>query len=287
MLTDRLAFDRELEAEPYSLGSEACRLDHFLRPDYAFWCDLSRDPPRFHRKQWEFWFIFTALRERGKVAPGMRGLGFGVGSEPMADAFASLGCRIVATDQAHETAQAQGWDINSEHADGLKAVRTHRLSSENVFFANVSFEIADMNAIGAHLRAFDFCWSSCAFEHLGSIRNGLDFVRNSVGALKPGGVAVHTTELHMDSNDATFESPKLSIFRRRDFEQLARELRAEGHHVAPLNFYLGAHELERYVDLPPYCADPCLRLEISGHRSTSFGIVVTRGLAAGGPDAPG
>jgi SAM-dependent methyltransferase len=275
MLVDRSAFDRELSGEPYSLGSEACRLDHFLRPDYAFWCNLSKDPPRFHRKQWEFWYIFVALRERGKIAPGMRGLGFGVGSEPMADAFASFGCAIVATDQASEAAHAQGWSETNQHAEGLRAVRTHRVSSDEAF-ANVSFEIADMNAIGSHLRQFDFCWSSCAFEHLGSIRHGLDFVRNSIDTLKPGGVAVHTTELHMDSNDATIETPTLSIFRRRDFEELAAGLRADGHHVAPLNFYLGVHELERYVDLPPYCADPCLRLDIGGHRSTSFGLIVTK-----------
>ena len=37
---------------------------------------------------------------------------------------------------------------------------------------------------------FDFVWSACAFEHLGSILNGLEFVVNSVKCLKPGGVVL-------------------------------------------------------------------------------------------------
>jgi hypothetical protein len=277
MLTDRSAFDRELICSPFSLGSEACRIDHFLRPDYGYWCELCHDPPRFHRKQWEFWYIFTALRERGKIGPGMRGLGFGVGSEPMADAFASLGCTVVATDQAPEAAAEQGWTAYNQHAAGLAAVRARHLTPDDVFDANVTFEISDMNAIGAHLRDFDFCWSSCALEHLGSIRRGLDFITNSVATLNPGGVAVHTTELHMTSNDQTLEAPTISIFRRRDFEELAAELRQAGHTVAPLNFYMGVHELEEHIDMPPYVADPSLRLEIAGHKSTSFGMIVTRG----------
>src|SRR5687767_7179476 len=98
----------------------------------------------------------------------MRRLGFGVGSEPMGDAFASQGCQVVATDQAPEAAAAQGWTAYDQHAAGLAAVRARNLTPADVFEANVTFEIADMNAIGAHLRGFDFCWSSCALEHLGS-----------------------------------------------------------------------------------------------------------------------
>jgi len=33
---------------------------------------------------------------------------------------------------------------------------------------------------------YDYCWSVCAFEHLGSIQKGLDFVKNAMNVLKPG-----------------------------------------------------------------------------------------------------
>ena len=44
------------------------------------------------------------------------------------------------------------------------------------------------------LGSFDFIWSSCSFEHLGSLGEGERFVLEALRFLKPGGVAVHTTE---------------------------------------------------------------------------------------------
>jgi hypothetical protein len=78
----------------------------------------------------------------------------------------------------------------------------------------VSMEICDMRSDLAHLRDFDFCWSSCSPVHLGLIRAGLDFIHNSIATLKVGGVAVHTTEYNVSSNEATIEYPNLVLFRR-------------------------------------------------------------------------
>ena len=39
-----------------------------------------------HRKMWEWLFIAEALRERGMLAAGRRGVGFGVGQEPLVSA---------------------------------------------------------------------------------------------------------------------------------------------------------------------------------------------------------
>jgi hypothetical protein len=41
-----------------------------------------------------------------------------------------------------------------------------------MFDALVDFDVADMNAMPDTLGQFDFVWSACAFEHLGSIRQG-------------------------------------------------------------------------------------------------------------------
>ncbi|MBV5337004.1 MAG: hypothetical protein J0653_03215, partial [Deltaproteobacteria bacterium] len=72
----------------------------------------------------------------------------------------------------------------------------------------------------------DFCWSSCSLEHLGSIKAGLDFIKASLKTLKVGGVAVHTTEYNVSSDEATIDNnPTLVLFRRCDIQGLVEELR--------------------------------------------------------------
>jgi hypothetical protein len=67
---------------------------------------------------------------------------------------------------------------------------------------------------------FDFLWSSCSLEHLGSLEAGMDFVKQSTDLLKPGGVAVYTTEFNVSSNDETLTSGPLVVYRKRDVEKL-------------------------------------------------------------------
>src|SRR5688572_30646700 len=101
-LTDPKRFDREWSDEPYVFTSTACRSDFFHLPLYGFWCDRLREKPVFLRKQWEYVYIAQALHERGYLKDGARGLGFGVGTEPLADLFASMGCHILGTDLGAE-----------------------------------------------------------------------------------------------------------------------------------------------------------------------------------------
>lgn len=63
--------------------SRLCNEEQFRAEDYAFWCGEFGQKPAMHRKQWEYVFICKALHERGLLAPGRRGIGFGVGSEPL------------------------------------------------------------------------------------------------------------------------------------------------------------------------------------------------------------
>jgi hypothetical protein len=69
-----------------------------------------------HRKFWEFAYISQCLEERGMLQPGRRGLGFGVGREPLASVFAKRGCAIVATDLAANAATRLGWAQSNQHA---------------------------------------------------------------------------------------------------------------------------------------------------------------------------
>lgn len=256
-----------------------CRAEDFRTPWFSYWTRRFHTELRQHRKLWEYVFIVQALWERGVLRDGSRGLGFGVGTEPLAALFAAEGCEIVGTDMAPDAAEASGWMETSQHALGKEALRHSYLCPDAVFDANVSFRICDMNAIPEDLTGFDFCWSSCALEHLGSIEHALVFIERSIECLKPGGWAVHTTEFNLSSNDETVDHMGTVLPRRRDFEALAERLAAKGHAIAPLDFNAGSEPADLYVDVAPYLKDPCLKIALMGFVTTSYAVIVRRGLA--------
>lgn len=261
---------------PYVFSSMLCREQHFHLPLYTYWCRVLGENPRFHRKQWEFVYICQTLYERGYLREGLTAIGFGVGKEPLVSYFASCGVKVLATDLDFNKAEELGWVSTDQHSDNLSALNERGLCEPDKFNELARFQNVDMNHIPKDIGKFDFCWSSCAFEHLGSIRKGLDFVINSARLLKPGGVAVHTTEYNVSSNSKTLDNnPSFVIFRRCDIELLVGELKSEGFEVEPIDFSSGEDELERYVDLPPYVDEPHLRLQLAGeYVSTSLGIIV-------------
>ena len=257
--------------------STLCRQVHFSLDQYRYWVKAMKDKPLFHRKQWEFVYVAQALFERRMLAPGRRGLAFGVGKEPLPALFASLGCEVVATDQSLDGAVRAGWVRTNEHSSDLSALNERGICPPDLFAARVSFEEADMNAIPTKFNGgFDFCWSACSLEHLGSLRRGIDFVLNSMRVLKPGGVAVHTTEFNLSSNDETIETQDLSIYRRRDIESLIEELTRQGFVVEPLDLSPNDGFAERVIDLPPFSrGEPHIRLQIGNFDCTSVGIIAT------------
>ncbi len=257
-----------------------CRQSSFEEPYFSFWAARLGEGLRYHRKLWEFVFICQVLWERGAVKPGARGLGFGVGLEPLPAFFASEGCEVVATDLSPDRAVAAGWAQSAQYAIEKEALKRPLVCPDDTLFErNVSLRHCDMNAIPSDLTDFDFCWSACALEHLGSIEKGLDFVVNSVGCLKPGGWAVHTTEFNLGSNEETVDEMSTVLFRRRDLEGLAERLNAAGHHAAVFDFEPGHGVLDQYVDLPPYRGEPHLAAALTGFAATSIGIIVQRGAA--------
>lgn len=255
--------------------SQACTQAQLAEAAYVHWCRRIGEEPRAHRKQWEFCFIAQALARGGMLAPGLAGLGFGVGGEPLSALFAASGVGIVATDLMPADAAALGWVETAQHARSREALNDRGLCPPDVFDRLVELRYADMNALPADLTGFDFCWSACALEHLGSIALGLAFIRNSLGALRPGGLAVHTTEFNCCSDEDTLDGSSTVLFRRRDLLGLARALIAEGHQIR-LNFELGDLPLDRYVDIAPYSADNHLKLRIEKWVTTSFGLIVRK-----------
>lgn len=264
------------------LRSQACTQYQIESPSFLYWAQrLHERPGGLHRKLWEWCFAAQVLHERGLLRPDARGLGFAVGNEPLTALFASLGAHIVATDLDQAEAAEAGWVESNQHAAGLEQLNDRGLCPADEFRERVRFRNADMRNIADDLRDFDFVWSSCAMEHLGSLGHGVEFVRNAMQCLRPGGIAVHTTELNCDSDTDTIETGGSVVYRQRDLTALARQLRELGHHVEPLDFHVGETEADRYVDEEPYGGKSHIKLRIGPYASTSIGLIVTKGTNIG------
>ncbi len=257
--------------------SEICKAKDYYTDWYKRWCSEISETPRFHRKQWEFAYIMQALWERGCIAEGMNGLVFAVGTEPLPSVFAKYGCSIMATDLHPAQGQALGWTHDNQLCFGVEALNTRKLCPANVFEEKVRYRPVDMNQIPQDLSGFDFNWSSCSFEHLGSIKKGLAFLKNQMKTLKPGGWAVHTTEFNIASNDRTVENNITVVFRMKDIETIANELRKDGHFVEELDYSLGGLPEDYYVDIFPYKQEIHLRLQMDGFVVSSIGLIIKKG----------
>jgi hypothetical protein len=257
-------------------SSQMCTASQMDEPAYKRWLGVLGEPARFHRKQWEVIYILQVLDSAGMLRPGRKGLGFAVGREPLPAIMAAHGVEILATDLPEDHASTRLWSTTNQHGC-LDALRYPQLCVNTIFDRNVSFRAVNMTDIPDDLGGFDFCWSACAFEHLGSIEAGLSFVQRSLDPLRPGGISVHTTEFNVTSNDLTMEHRTTSLFRRRDMEVLALRLIAEGHDVAQIKLDSGEHVMDDHVDVPPYANDPHLKMALMRYVTTSFGIIVRKG----------
>jgi len=272
------------------LKSSVCRMQDLL--DNNKWInEMGKTITRLHssdsdcvmnRKAWEFVFITQALYERGMLATGKKGLGFAVGKEPLPALFAKYGCEIIATDIDCSTETGKVWVNTNQHSgNSLNNLYKADICDRDIFYKNVSFKSLDMNAIPDDFTDYDFCWSSCAFEHLGSIEKGKQFIYNMIKCLKPGGIAVHTTEYNLSSYCGGLDNTLYVVFGQQDFEEMRNTLIAQGHYVEDLDFRLGNYGEENYIAYPPY-KNPHFKLFINDcdkeYISTSFGLIIKKGV---------
>lgn len=266
----------------------ACRYKDFSLPWYRQQEDALkiRDIYKGHsaaqvdfvnRKFWEWCAIAQSLEDREMLQEGKRGLGFAVGTEPLAAYFANKGCKILATDLAPEVSE-KSWIDRNEHAASLNAVYYPELISRLDFDKNVSFQPADMRTLSDLTGKYDFLWSSCALEHLGTLQAGIEYIMKSAQLLDVGGVAVHTTEFNVNSDDATVVEGPNVLYRKRDLEELSSMLRKDGFTLLGLDFDIGSHQYDIEYDTEPYMESgkPHIKLDISGYVSTSFLLVIER-----------
>jgi len=246
-------------------------------------------PVVFHRKLWELAYVLQALWEHGFMEHGKRGVGFGCGVEPIPSYLASRDVAVTVTDLPPEHGATIGWQNTNQYTATLEHAYNAALVDRDRFAKYVSLEYVDMNAIPTTLRDYDFCWSVCALEHVGSIKLGLAFIENSLNTLRPGGLAIHTTEYNYANDAATIDNWGTVLFQRRHFNELAERLRTNGHRVAELDFSVGDKILDRFIDLPPYPHDMTLvqqaywardsnhiKAAVDGFASTCFGLIIQK-----------
>ncbi len=231
-----------------------------MTPEFLFWCNRLKEAPRWHRKVWEYVMICQALWERGMLRAGRRGCGFRIGQELLPALFASLGCEVLAADAPAASPEA----LNARSA-----------LSPTEFNSRVGFRAVDMTRLPEDLGTFDFLWSSGAVAHFGDLRQGVEFIEKACRHLRPGGVAVHTTEFNVSSNEKTVDRGSAVLFRRRDVEEIQRRVGVAGCRMAEPDFDTGNGPLDLYADRPPY-GTPHLKLAFKEFVTTSFLMIVEK-----------
>jgi SAM-dependent methyltransferase len=281
----RALAERELRrppAEPSAvrLTPKLCTQSDFESEWLPYWCQEIRTVPFYHRKIWEFCYICQVLFAEGMLTSGRNGLGFGCGEEPLPSLFAKYGVKVLATDLDPSRHESEIWRITRQHAATADGFRRRDICPDDQLLANIDFRPVDMKALPHEFNGhFDFCWSACAFEHLGSLANGLEFVENSLRTLKPGGIAVHTTEFTFDEGETLDNWPTV-LYQQRHLVELAERLRTKGYRIDDFDFHPGEGVIDRFVDLPPWSdlaltpPHAHLRLSVDGFTCTSAGIVI-------------
>jgi 2-polyprenyl-3-methyl-5-hydroxy-6-metoxy-1,4-benzoquinol methylase len=278
MLSRKVERAPEVELRPKLCTQADVETDWFI-----FWAREMNVAPIYHRKLWELSYIAQALWHAGKLRPGMTGLGFGCGQEVLPSLFAKYGAQILATDLAPDRPEAKEWSASRQYAASAEALRRRDICPDETLLAAIEFRHVDMKAIPQEFAGkFDFCWSACALEHLGSIANGLRFIEDSLTTLKPGGLAVHTSEFNLGTG-ATVDHRNTVLYQERHVAPFAQRLRAQGYEIAELDFSRGEGVLDNFVDTPPWPNETlgprfwpyaCLKAYLQGFTCTSFGLIV-------------
>jgi SAM-dependent methyltransferase len=209
-----------------------------------------RELARFHRKQWEFAMILLALRRRGALRRDALGLSMGAGRERLLYAVAHQVRQVVATDL---------YDLQTEWETA------HTEDPDRYIKEGKPFPVDDAKLRGLRMDmrsldfpdgTFDFCYSSCAIEHIGGREDFLKHLSEAHRVLKEGGVYALTTELHYGPE--TLEHPH--------------------------NYYFSPSYLRDLIAEAPFVAEPEIDARIAHHR---INYPLPQNLATLGLEGPG
>ena len=148
---------------------------------------FSSRPEVFHRKIWEFNQALYGLRTLRRLAPEATALGIGCGHEELMYFLANRIRRVIATDLYEGV-----WIGGESDADVL----AHPAKYAPFKYREDHLEVRRMDALAlaAGDASVDFVFCLSSIEHFGRLRDKLTSLREMYRILKPGGVAVLTTE---------------------------------------------------------------------------------------------
>ena len=254
------------------LQSQVVSAAQIAEPLYREWAARIGEEPRFHRKQWEYIVILLAAEQAGLLRPGASAIGFGVGTEPVPAAFAARGVRVVATDRPQD--ERGHWSTRNEYAVNVESLVKPAICDPSVMREVVSFRPVDMAALPEDLGRFDIVWSACALEHLGSPAVGLDFALRSLELLKPGGIAIHTTEFDLTPGPHAVDYGHCALYRLQDLNDFAARVRSRGFQIDINPYVAFEHPADRAIAPPLSLGDEQFHLKLALYDSISTSIVL-------------
>ena len=152
----------------------------------------SAEPARLHRKDWEFAQGVYGLRKLHRLAPEATALGLGAGAEPILFFLAGRLRRVVATD-------LYAGDFSGQEADPRILRDPEAFAPFSYHRERLEVRRMDATAIDYAPESFDLVFSFSSLEHFGSRRAQRRCLGEIHRVLRPGGVAVLTTEVILNA----------------------------------------------------------------------------------------
>jgi hypothetical protein len=251
---------------------------YFREDNFFLWMSLLKETPKLHTKQFQNFAILEAAASVVKSGKSnLDAIGFGVGIEQIPAALGRIGFKVLATDYL-DGEIAEDWRNTDQLLNKVDDLNSRLILTADEFANKVKFENMDMNVIPTEFNGnFDFVWSSCALGHIGGYKNGLDFIINSANLLKPGGIALHTTELDVSNFPTNVTFPTLSLYRMKDLQTVISQLRENGYKVSNLDLppkWNG--KSERFVDREPWGNQPHIRISVFDREVLSVAIRIEK-----------
>lgn len=225
---------------------------------------------KLHRGIWESVWVASVLASHGCIEPGKRALGLGAQRERVAALLAS---RAVAVNVIRLTETAEP-SLSQQHA--LLQLFYPEIIGIDDFDMLVSLEDGDaLDPARGIVAEHDGVWSMGVLRRLGSVAAAGDFIRRSLDALRPGGVAAHTLDLDLSSEADGGGVAGHLAFHRADLDALVLRLVRDGYEVLPINLYPGHDAADAIVDAPPFGL-PHLKALAGLATVGSFGLAIRR-----------
>jgi hypothetical protein len=207
-------------------------------------------------EHWRKVYTLQVLRRYGMLEQGAVGLGFEPSPSGVAAALAAMHTRVCIAFPARP-----GHPVSAEKL--LEDLRGRAPCDDAAFAQNVSARIASWRTIPDDLVNFDFLWSARANERLYSVAAAAKFVEDTMGCLRPGGLAIHTMSYDLAPGGRSTPSTDRVLLQQNDVERLSLVLVSRGHEVAQFK----------------YEAKDCILADGANHgaaRRTMFGIVARK-----------